>query len=426
MRSRRRQLEWSCRIAAFALLGWLFGESAVPTAPRRVESARGGELAARLPVWTRAPSSVALHAILDAAPSATTDDWLAALGHAGHSVTWSGGAKPLAMSVEPATDPRGGVRLSVAAPAGAMIVFSDAAGPLDSLHLAHLGGTLVTPAATGAITAVLRGGADSLRIAPPEPVALHPVLIVGQAGWEGKFAAAALAERGWNVVTEFSVAPKIAITSGAPAGAALDTARLSAVVVLDSLAASRLGGVLARYARSGGGVVLAGNAARAAGVASIAPGALLARSRPSALPADTIGLGTTGFYAVSLGADAVALERRRDAVSIAARRVGAGRVLEVGYDDSWRWRMAGGAAGEEAHRRWWTHVVGAAAYLPVGRAEGVAVGEAPFAALVARVGPAQAAPASRSSWAVDPRALLMLILVLLSTEWTSRRLRGLK
>src|SRR6185437_2005927 len=300
MRSRRRQLAWSCRIAAFALLGWLFGESVTPTAPRRVESARRGELAARLPAWTRMPSSVALHAILDAAPSAMTDDWLAALGHAGHSVTWSGAAHPLAMSVEPAADPRGGVRLSVAAPAGTMIVFADAAGPLDSLHVADLGGTLVTPAAAGTITAALRGGADSLRI-------------VGQAGWEGKFAAAALAERGWNVVTEFTVAPKIEITSGAP-GAALDTARLSAVVVLDSLAASRLGAALVRYARSGGGVVLAGDAARAASVASIAPGALLARSRPSVLPADTIGLGTTGFYAVSLGSDGVALERRNDAV----------------------------------------------------------------------------------------------------------------
>jgi len=310
-----------------------------------------------------------------------------------------------------------------------MIVFADAAGPLDSLHVADLGGTLVTPAAAGTITAALRGGADSLRIAPPEAAALHPVLVVGQAGWEGKFAAAALAERGWNVVTEFTVAPKIEITSGAP-GAALDTARLSAVVVLDSLAASRLGGALVRYARSGGGVVLAGDAARAPSVASIAPGALLARSRPSVLPADTIGLGTTGFYAVSLGSDGVALERRNDAVSVAARRVGAGRVLEAGYDDTWRWRMAGGAAGEEAHRRWWAHVVGAAAYLPAGRPAGLgedgAVGEAPVAALVGRVGPSRAAPASRSSWEVDPRILLMLILVLLSIEWTSRRVRGLR
>src|SRR6185437_7696069 len=78
MRSRRRWLEWSCRIAAFALLGWLFGESAVPTARRRVESARGSGLAARLAAWTRAPSSVALHAVLDAAPGELIGDWLAA------------------------------------------------------------------------------------------------------------------------------------------------------------------------------------------------------------------------------------------------------------------------------------------------------------------------------------------------------------
>ena len=424
MRSRRRWLEWSCRIAAFALLGWLFGESAVPTARRRVESARGSGLAARLAAWTRAPSSVALHAVLDAAPGELIGDWLAALGHAGHSVTWSGAAHPLALSALPAADPRGGVRVNVAAPAGATIVLADAAGPLDSLHVAEFGGTLVTPAAAGAITATLRGAADSLRAGPLEAAALRPVLIVGEAGWEGKFAAAALAERGWSVATEFTVAPNIQIASGAPAS--LDTARLSAVVVLDSLTASRLGGALVRYARSGGGVVLAGDAARGAAVAPIAPGTLLARSRPSRLPADTIGLGATGFYSVSLGSDGVALERRGTDVAIAARRVGAGRVLEVGYDDTWRWRMTGGVAGEEAHRRWWAHVVGAAAYVPVGRGESSVAGEAPLAALVSRVGPAQRAPASVSSWDVDPRALLMLILVLLSTEWTSRRLRGLK
>jgi hypothetical protein len=423
MRSRRRWLEWSCRIAAFALLGWLFGESAVPAPSRRVDVVRGGELAARLPAWTRAPSSLALHAELAAAPSARVGDWLAALAHAGHSVTWSGTPAAMAMTAEAAPDPRGSVRVSIVAPAGNTVALADVAGPLDSVHVTKLGASLVTPTAGGALVAMLRGATDSLRINAPRPAELRSVLVVGGAGWEGKFAAAALAERGWHVITDFNVAPKIAVTGGA--STTLDTARLSAVVVLDSLAATRLGGALVSYVRSGAGVVLAGDAARSRDVAPILPGTLMARTRPAVLPADSIGLGATGFYTVALSGDAVALERRPQGVAVAARRVGAGRAIEVGYDDSWRWRMAGGAGGESGHRAWWSDVVGSVAYVAPSQ-DGLATGAAPLAALVGRIGPSRPAPALTSGWSVDPRILLMLILVLLSVEWTSRRLRGLK
>jgi hypothetical protein len=87
--------------------------------------------------------------------------------------------------------------------------------------------------------------------------------------------------------------------------------------------------------------------------------------------------------------------------------------------------MAGGAGGEAAHREWWSRVVGSVAYLP-SAGDSAATGTAPLAALVDRIGPAHPAPVRASGWSIDPRLLLTLILVLLSIEWSSRRLRGLK
>jgi len=145
------------------------------------------------------------------------------------------------------------------------------------------------------------------------------------------------------------------------------------------------------------------------------------------LPADTIGLGATGFYPVaSLARDAIALERRAGGVAIAVRRVGAGRVMQIGYDDSWRWRMAGGPGSEAAHRDWWSRLVSTVAYAPpVGDEAGT--GAAPLAAMVGRLGPPRPLPAgARGAPPVDRRIYMTLIIVLLLAEWGSRRLRGLR
>ncbi|HEU4787753.1 MAG TPA: hypothetical protein VFS57_10100, partial [Gemmatimonadaceae bacterium] len=111
----------------------------------------------------------------------------------------------------------------------------------------------------------------------------------------------------------------------------------------------------------------------------------------------------------------------------AARRVGAGRVLQVGYDDSWRWRMAGGPGSEAAHRMWWSRVAASVAYVPVGgSAERDGSGAmAPVAHLVDRIGPARAPVQRPGSRRVDSRILMAIIMILLLTEWGSRRLRGL-
>src|SRR6476661_5203410 len=100
MRSRRSQLEFACRVGVFALLGWLIGASVFPSTGRRAETVNGTDLEARLPGWTRDPLGDALHVSLDATPRSWAVDWLGALQHAGHSVTWTGSPPALAISAD--------------------------------------------------------------------------------------------------------------------------------------------------------------------------------------------------------------------------------------------------------------------------------------------------------------------------------------
>src|SRR5215211_239374 len=116
MRSLRRRFELFCRVGAFALLGWLLGGSLIPSASRRSERGSSNDVSSLLGQWTRAQPNVALHATLEIVPDPWIVDWLAALAHSGHAVTWSGAPIAVAMSVEALADPNGGVRIDVAAP----------------------------------------------------------------------------------------------------------------------------------------------------------------------------------------------------------------------------------------------------------------------------------------------------------------------
>lgn len=422
MRSRRRRFELGCRIAAFAVLGWLIGTSLMPASRRTVEKVSSHDIGARLPGWTRLPASVALHAELTVPPDAWIADWLGALRHAGHAVTWSGTPAALAIAAEALADPTGGVRVDVAAPAGALLTLRDAASTIDSERVAALGATMTTAVAVDSI--IVESNRASFGVRVPPPAQLRPVLVVGQAGWEGKFIARALEERGWQVLVRFAVAPQVDVTGGA--ALPLDTSRIAALIAVDSTAASLGGAALERFVREGGGLVLVGTAGSSRAVSALTPGTLGPRARPAALPRDTIGLGGTGFYPVrTLAASAAALERRDGVIAIAARRFGAGRVVQVGYDDTWRWRMAGGPGSVAAHREWWSRVVGSIAYVPGdARTYHDRGADAPLAHLVARVGAARPAPSARGR-SVDHRILMALIMILLSLEWGSRRLRGL-
>jgi hypothetical protein len=421
MRSLRRRLELGCRIGAFALLGWLIGTSIFRAPRRAVERASDRELLARLPSWTRTPSSVALHGTLDAAPTPVVLAWLSALRHAGHGVTWSGSPPAAVVVAEPVTAPGGGVRVNVAAPANSRVTVGDVAGTIDSAHVAGLGASFTLPLTVDSL--IVRVNQQRQAVARPNDVPPRAVLVVGDAGWEAKFVAGALEERGWKVVTRFAVAPNVDVRAGEQP--AIDTAHFAAIVAIDSTVAA-LGPAVQRFVEQGGGLVLAGASAGARSVSPLAAGAVGARVRRNVAANDTIGLGSTGFYPVtSVREDAVALERRASAVAIAARRVCAGRVLQVGYDDSWRWRMAGASGSEAAHRDWWSRVVSSVAFTPALPANEEKTFDAPVAALFGHLGPPRPAPVA-SSGNVDPRIPLAIILLLLLVEWTSRRLRGLR
>jgi len=114
---------------------------------------------------------------------------------------------------------------------------------------------------------------------------------------------------------------------------------------------------------------------------------------------------------------------------IAARRLDAGRVMQLGYDETWRWRMGGGDESAAAHRAWWSRLVAAVAYAPlVPRGSRLtSVDETPLASLVDAIGPSTPMEGRTSPHRDSTRLdwmLFILIAASLLTEWTSRRLRG--
>ena len=371
-----------------------------------------------------------VHVVLEGAPAASTRDWLRALGHSGTAVTWSGDVASLAMSVEPVADPRGAVRVSVAAPDSSAVAVSDVVGGIDTATTVGGGATVRAASAVGTVSARVAGTTATAQ--SDERRAIRSVVILARAGWEAKFVAAALEEHGWPVAVRLGVAPGLSV-GVVPA---LDTARVSAVIALDSSAAASAAAIGA-YVRSGGGLVLAGDAAGAPALSVLAPGQTAAPMRAPASFAEVIAPVTRLALAhaplVRLRDDAVVLEARRDTVLVAARRLDAGRVAQSGYDETWRWRMAGGEDSPDAHRAWWAGLVEAVAYSPLIQEPGSVdrpAESAPRAALVAALGAASAPPgAGDSGVPFDPSrsiAVYIAAALLLLAEWGSRRLRGMR
>ena len=421
----RRLGEHALRVIAIAAIATLLWRAIRPPAAPGVEVARG-DLQHTLVGWTLAPATD-MRVVLDAAPDPRTRDWLRALARAGGSVRWSS-SRPMgavAVVAEPAAEPNGATRVRVASRNGDAVSVSDDAGAIDSLPR---GGAreLELGAVAGAVRA--SGTTFTATSDARDSVVLRPVLVLGAAGWESKFTIAALEERGWRVASRVRVAPNVDVTQG-PLGA-IDTARYAAVIGLDSTAASS-SSEIARYARAGGGVILGGSSSRSGGFAVIAPGRMGARvagvagAVTSAAP--RTGLG--GYPVSAPGADAVVLESRDGVAMMAARRVDAGRVMHVGYDETWRWRMAGGDESVAAHREWWSRLVAAVAYAPlVPRSAGVpSIDETPLASLVDALGPPtpmDGGVAARRKTARITWMLFILVAASLLAEWTSRRLRG--
>lgn len=422
----RAGAEWALRAAAFALLGWALWSALRPApdaAGRAVRSA--GVAAEALRDWTRA-GPAALHLAIDDSLAPEARDWLVALRRTGTAVSWSGALAPIAIAAEPVSEPGGGTRVLVAAPDGATAHVRDAAGPLDSLTLAGAGGVVRAPAAAGPLS--LRVARTTARVAAPESPAPKRVLVLGTAGWESRYTVEALEERGWTVDARLAVAPGIEVRRGTPS--APDTATHAVVIALDSTAGPHARAIAA-FARDGGGVILAGASAAIPALGGIAPGRPGARVKPALMAVtESAPRRALGYFPVAaVRANAVTLEEREGGRVTVAHRVGAGRVLQTGEDESWRWRMQGGASGPDAHRRWWSAlaggVAGRAGPLPHG---GLADRAAPRAAVAAALGPARQAPDDARPPSPVPLTfapwMLLVAMTFLLAEWTSRRLRG--
>ena len=358
-------------------------------------------------------------------------DSLGALARAGDAVTWSGAVAAVATAAEPVRDPSASTRIS--AVSDGTLALADSLGAIDSLPAG--GGAIIASGLRGAVR--VQDGATSAGTHDGAGAAPGRVLVLGRVGWEAKFTIAALEEAGWAVDARLRLADTLRVGQGAARVPLAGTH--AAVVVLDS-AIGADAALLARFVRAGGGLVLSGEAAAAPAIASIAP-ARAGASVEGATDAFDLGEPLRALALrplTALRADAVALERRGGDVSVAARRVQAGRVVQSGYAESWRWRMQGGASGAREHREWWSRLVAAAAAstaVPAPREAGTeatadvlpaaADESAPRAALIQRLGPAVDAPTSAPSTAHPlPLWLGAITLVLLLAEWASRRARG--
>ncbi len=418
-----------------------------PLSPAQGERASGPAVAAALDHWSMDPDVEVGHLSFAALPSDAERDWMRALRGAGMTLGYDTPVLlPLALTVASVPDPGRPLRVLVAAPAGSEVELRDAIGVLDTVSAASTGAELRGTALAATVTASLSGAVASAVV--PDSLRLRPLLVLGRAGWESKFTVAALEERGWPVAARLVVAPDVNVVQGIILP--LDTARLSAVVALDGSAAP-LAPAIVRYVRAGGGLVLGVEAARIPALAALAPGtaavALPVASDELAGPDPRRGLPLHPI--TRLRDDALPLERRGDVVAVAARREASGRVVQLGYDESWRWRMAGPEGSPEAHREWWAAVVASVARAPSApsgtdmttgnglesevtppAAGARSLDDAPLARLIAAVGEPstfspEAAPFDGDAPTLPWWALATAITALLG-EWASRRLRGVR
>jgi hypothetical protein len=422
MRAHLERLLRAASVVLLAVMIWLSltrdrEQQGIARADRRA-------LDAAVRAWTfERPDSVRLQ--FDSMPARGMRDWLVALRRTGTELSWTSDSLPaIALELQPVGDPRGRTRVLATGARSSPVVLRDAAGVLDTLRPESVGASVIATIPAGAVRAAV-GGHEAVA-ALHDSVIARRVLVIGAPGWETKFVIAALEEAGWQVDGRMPLAPGVSVMLGEPRRP--DTARYAAVVLLDETSAPEISAI-PDYVRGGGGLVLAGTAARRRPLAPLAPASLGARRRAqNAAFASSAPRGSLAAYPlVRLREGAIPLETRDGIVTAAAIRVGAGRVTQVGYDESWRWRFASDDEAPAQHRAWWSHVVASAAYRatrPLGHA---APGEsAPLAALHAALGP----PARAATDRAMPRAaglrwwMLAILFTLLLAEWGSRRLRG--
>ena len=420
----RVALERGLRVLSLLTLAVAIWIAVRPPVQRVPETAASAALDEALSRWTVAPPP-RIHLALNAAPSRETRDWLRAIRRGGTPVSWAGDDIPaFALEVAPFADPRGGTILWIAAPTGARVAVHDAIAAIDTVIATAGGARILAPMTMGSLTATI--GEHRTRARAPDTLMPRRVLILGRASWEAKFVIAALEEVGWGVDARLTVAPGVEVTQGQTR--VPDTSRHAAVIVLEAPSASTASTV-ARYVRAGGGALLSGAGAQASGLGDIGVGRVGARVRASSIAfTDDAPHQALAFLAVAPRADAIVLDERAGRVAAAARRLEMGRVVQLGYDETWRWRLAGGAGAVAAHRDWWSALVSSVAHraaVPLAREEGD--DDAPLARLVDALGPSTADTAemsTRARWSPSAALLFALISAFLLAELASRRLRG--
>lgn len=420
----RRSGEWVLRAALVALLAfalWRALHQGTPGAESR--AARASSLSRALDDATRGSRVGALDVEMDVLPTPPQRAWLAALRSAGVALHWHGAVPALALSAERVREPDAPVRVLLAADTGTAVALSDSAGVLDSLRASSGGGVLEAADVVGAVRA--KRGAYSASAAAPAALDRRGVLVLGRASWESRFVLAALSEAGWRVRGRLPVAPGVSVTDAGVLP--IDTARYDVVVALDSTAAD-LAPAVARFVASGGGLIATGSATSLDALRRALPAQAGAR-RPGRilLDADSVTRADLPIRPLTdLRRDALAVERQNAGVAVAVRRAGAGRAVAVGYDESWRWRMLGGASGPAAHRAWWSRTVGLVAPEHDVARPAVANDAAPLASLVSSLGPASSSATRAATASSDalPLFLLVLLSLALLAETASRRFRG--
>ena len=355
-------------------------------------------------------------------------------GGAGSKVTWSGDLAPVMIEAEPVAAPTGGTRVLVAAPRGSSVTLSDEIGVIDTLRPQNLGASLTLGASSDRFTAQVKSAIAST--VQDDSVLLRKVLVIGAAGWESKFVVAALEEEGWKVDALIRLAPRVDVTQGS---AAIDTARYSAVIALDSTAAPYANRIV-EFVRSGGGALLEPSAASLEAFSPLRAGVVNRAPSETNTPAPgSTTLATLPLAPItSLRADAIPIARKGTAVSIAARQP-----LPPSRRNSLRCTSGAGAYRRRSARPRspprWNGLASSVAYAPRSRLPLPASRSsrpflrlpsrpdpAPVADLVANVGPAMSVGLmSRPTPSSDSTAWLLAILVAsLIAEVASRRLRG--
>ncbi|SHF16432.1 hypothetical protein SAMN02745117_01438 [Lampropedia hyalina DSM 16112] len=254
-----------------------------------------------------------------------------------------------------------------------------------------------------------------------------------------------------------SAAPEAAAAEPVIGPPDISTAHYAAVVVLDETSAAPHAAALHAYVRAGGGLLVLGHANRSSALQGLLPATALgevqeARSFPPASDALAEAAETEAHASATprehlellplqpLQTQAHVLEQRGDAIAVALHRLEQGRVLQIGYADTWRWPIAvRDEHAPQAHRQWLASLLTLVAHAP--RSDQPPTLEqlarhdpAPLAAWHAALGHSArtampSTPVAAASAASTPSPhwlawLFALAALSLLLQWLSRRLRS--